>query len=245
MAGFFICIEILKVSSSINVVKELNMSVNTGAFPDTDRESMLKIYTLGRFSVVKGSEQLSSDYGRSRKLWDLLMYFVAHREKPLSPENIAESLWPGQEYDNPANPVKNLVYRLRQKIDDEDISPLSSFVINVHGCYAWNPDYPYWLDIEAFEQLCHEAKDQSQSDLCLACNLYRQATSLYQGDFCSERPYNDWLMPVRHYYRQRYIRAATNLLLLLKKQHLYSQMLEECEKAFKLNTLKKNFIFIT
>ncbi len=210
------------------------MLAQPNALSRADKESRIKIYTLGRFMVYKGSEQLSLDHCRSRKLWDLFMYFIAHREKPICPESIAESLWPGQNYENQCSSVKNLVYRLRKRIDHEEMTPPSSFVINVHGCYVWNSKYSYWLDIEVFEKLCLDAQEHIQTDPALACKKYCQATSLYRGDFYSERPYNDWLLPVRHYYRQLYFRAVTKLLLLLREQKLYSQMLEECEKAFKV-----------
>jgi DNA-binding SARP family transcriptional activator len=204
-------------------------------------DQKLRIYTLGRFVVCRNNEQLSEEHSRSRKLWDLFMYIITQRDKPLAAEIISESLWPEQECENPGSIVKNLIHRLRQKIDLDNTSPKTSLVVNHHGCYKFNPETDYWLDAEEFEALCNEARSYLKSNPAKACTLYQKALDLYKGEYLPESPYSDWLMPTRHYYRQLYIASVAKLLALLKDQHNYTQMLIECEKAFSIEHLEEIF----
>jgi DNA-binding SARP family transcriptional activator len=203
-------------------------------------DDKLRIYTLGRFVVCRGTESLSDDHCRSRKIWDLFMYIITNREKPLTPENITETLWPKQDYDNASSVVKNLVHRLRRRVDAADTDALNSLLINAHGCYSYYPDYKYWLDAEEFEKLCHEARDLVRIDPNQACAKYRQALELYNGEYLPESPYSDWLLPIRHYYRQLFIESVTKLLSLLKELKQYSQMLEECKKALSVEQFEES-----
>lgn len=204
-------------------------------------DEKLRVYTLGRFVVCRNDEQLSEEHSRSRKLWDLLMYIITHRDKPLTAESITESLWPEQEYENPGSVIKNLVHRLRHKIDSDPSVPKLSLVVNHHGCYKFNPETACWLDAEEFETLCSDARTYVKSDPAQACALYRKAAELYKGEYLPESPYSDWVMPTRHYYRQLYIDCVSKLLTLLKEQHDYAQMLIECEKAFSIEHLEEVF----
>ncbi len=162
------------------------------------------------------------------------MYIITNRDKPLTPEMIVEELWPGQDYQDAGRVVKNLVHRLRKKIDYSGISNGSSAVINIHGCYRCNRNFNYWLDAEEFDQLCRDARNLAKSDPQQAINRLKQAIELYQGDYLPESPYSDWLMPVRHYYRQLFIQSASKLLKLLMVKKDYAGMLMVCEKVLTL-----------
>ncbi len=201
----------------------------------------LKIYTLGSFMVCRGDVRLSSDYGRSRKLWELFMFLITHREKPYSPEAILETLWPDQEYADPNKAMKNIVHRLRQKLDGEKGNGTDSAIINSHGCYNWNSDSSYWFDAEEFETICLEARAKAVTDPEAACHLYSQGLDLYRGEYLPESPYSDWLLPIRYHYRRLFIDSALRYMELLKKLKKYSLMIEECEKFIALERFEEEF----
>lgn len=205
------------------------------------KKQSLRIYTLGRFMVCRGDVRLSSDYGRSRKLWELFMYLITHREKPHSPEAILETLWPDQEYADPSKAIKGIVHRLRQKLDSEIENGSNSTITNSHGCYSWNQDSTCWHDAEEFETLCREARAKAGSDPEAACQHYRQALDLYRGEYLPESPYSDWLLPIRYHYRRLFIDSVLRYMELLKKQKSYNLMIEECEKFIALERFEEEF----
>ena len=169
------------------------------------------------------------------------MYLITHRDKPLPAEAISEALWPDQDNNNSGNVLKNLIHRLRQKVDQKGTSPKASLIVNIHGCYRFNSEADYWLDVEEFEALCNEARVFMQTDPSKAAELYRKALGLYNGEYLAESPYSDWLMSARHHYRQLFIDSASKLLSLLKDQKDYDLMLMVCEKAFSVEHFEECF----
>ena len=157
------------------------------------------------------------------------MYFLTHNGNIAPTEEIAEAIQTGEDYTNPNGAVKNLVHRLRQKIEDPKSSESNSLVIQSQGCYGWNPNCNYWLDAEAFEHLCREAYSTASFDPKLACEKYNQALSMYRGEYLPGCPYTEWVYPARQYYRHLFVKSMTEALSLLKTMGDYRQMIELCE----------------
>lgn len=201
------------------------------------RADRLEIYTLGRFQVFCGEQKLFSESGRFQKIAELFMYFVTHRWKLTAPEIILESLWPDQENADPKNAFKNLVYRLKKKLDNHQMPGAMYAVSCSYGCYGWNNSVPFWLDAEAFESLCQEARSLAENDPILAIARYREALALYRGDYLPLWHYSDWVLPVRQYYRRLFVRSMSELLALQKECHLFAQMVEDFEKVLLIENL--------
>ena len=204
------------------------------------KEKRLEIYTLGRFQVCCGDEKLFSEAGRSRKTGELFVYFVTHRWKTGIPEVILESLWPEQEYANPKKTFQTLIYRLKKKLENHQVPGASDAVTCSYGCYGWNNTVHFWLDAEAFETLCREARSLSDTNPLRATAKYRQALDFYTGDYLPLWHYSDWVLKVRHYYRRLFVRSVSELLALQKEHRLFSQMVEDCEKALYIEHLDED-----
>jgi len=204
------------------------------------RETKLEIYTLGRFQVKYGNQVLFTDNARSHKIGDLFMYLITQQGKQASSEAILESLWPDQEYTNPRNALKNMVYRLKKTISNLQVPDPQSFVNFSYGGYSWNTEADYWLDAASFEMLCQKARNMAKTDPLQAADQYRQALALYRGTYLPECHYCDWVLPKRHFYRQLFVRSVAELLALQKEHKLFSQMTEDCEKVLYIEDFEEN-----
>ena len=69
----------------------------------------LKINMLGEFSISCGSKTADGSLSRSKKLWTLLEYLVAFRDREVSQNELIELLWPEGETENPANTLKTII----------------------------------------------------------------------------------------------------------------------------------------
>ena len=205
------------------------------------REKQLAIYTLGRFQVKFGDQVLFNEHTRSHKLGDLFMYLITQQGKQAPSEAILESLWPDQEYANPKNALKNMVYRLKKIMQEFQVPDAQSFILYSYGGYSWNSESAYWLDAEAFEQLCQQARSTAKTDPLQAADRYREALALYRGPYLPECHYSDWVLPRRHYCRQLFVRSVAELLALQKEHKLFSQMTEDCEKVLYIEDFEENF----
>lgn len=199
----------------------------------------LEIYTFGYFKLSNGEKYLSGKSGRFNKSWELLMYLITNRDILLPPEAIQEALWPDSEGSDPGKKLKNLVHRLRKKIDPPDGNQSDSAIIYSRGCYSWNRDLNYWLDAEAFESLCKQGRELSSSEPEKAISKYLEAFYLYSGDYLPELSLSDWVIPIRHYYSQLYLRSVVELLDLCRKTNRNSEITMICEKAFLIENFEE------
>ena len=197
----------------------------------------VEIYTLGQFVVRKGKKTLSQNASRSYRLWDLYKYLLSHRGKGILPESIVEILWPDQNYSDPRGALRTPIYRLRQIFSD---NPGEKRLISFsHGCYSWNTDAAYWLDVEEFESLCIRGRECRRDDPGVALEFFRKAIMLYKGEYLPECSYQDWVLPLRNYYRRLYLESVLELTDLLWGIGNYQEMLKICEAAILLEPLEE------
>lgn len=192
----------------------------------------LEIYTLGQFSVHCDNHQISAESGRLGKLWELFMYLVTYRNKKIQAEVIQEVLWPEDNCSDPGKSLKNMVHRLRKKIDDCLGLENGSAITFSQGCYSWNGNVSYRIDAELFEALCSEARDLSEKEPLQAITKYREAFELYRGDYLPNLIYYDWVIPIRHYYRQLFLKSVFELIEICEKERHYPEITTVCEKIF-------------
>lgn len=160
------------------------------------------------------------------------MYLIARRGKMIPVDSIQEAIWPEGEYPDNERCIKNLVYRLRNKIDVDETRSRGSSVICSNGSYRWNRDISYWLDVEAFETLCIEAHNLVEREPELAAQKYQEAVCLYSGEYLPEFTSSEWIIPIRNYYHQLFLRSVIELLELHREARQYSEIRKICEKIF-------------
>jgi DNA-binding SARP family transcriptional activator len=220
---------------------------NLDSFEKTNGDC-LRVYTLGHFVVKSGRKVLSDDCKRSQQLWSLFKYILTYRNKRIIQENFFDILWADKECDNPVKALQNLVYRLRMLLNYEGINNDGESIINyTQGCYSWNTEFNYWTDVDEFEGLYNKAKVAEKSeDMDKAIELYQKALMLYKGDYLCEDAYNEWVIPIRNYYRRIYMDIIDKITLLLKCHGRNQDILKICEEALMIEPLEEglNLIFI-
>ncbi|MEI7885070.1 MAG: BTAD domain-containing putative transcriptional regulator [Clostridia bacterium] len=201
----------------------------------TASEKTLHIQMLGSFTLCYGEKSLSGDKGKSKQVWNLLEYLLIYRKKEISPEKLMDALWE-DEVDNPANALKNLVYRLRAMLKENLGIEKQEYIIFNHGTYAWNNAAPFTLDIDKFEAAWKIAQ---QPELVIAekCQHYLEVVSLYKGDFLTHSSYKEWVIPLAVYYQSIYMECVEALSMLLLQQEDYNKCIEICLNAIAIDPL--------
>lgn len=196
------------------------------------KRDRLEICTLGHFQVKKGNQVLSDNSQRSYRLWELLKYLITHREKSVFSDSIIEHLWADQDYTDPKHALRTQVYRLRQMLagGDREDAPYIAFA---NGCYRWNTESNYWLDVDEFEHLVDQGQALAdQHSPAAAIDSYRGAVALYRGDYLPESSFNEWVIAARNYYHRLFLQAVFELIELLKNDGRYEDIIQVCEKTF-------------
>ena len=112
----------------------------------------VKINMLGEFSINYGDKAINDSTSRSKKLWMILEYLMAFRDREISQNELIELLWPDDEIENPANTLKTLIYRVRSMLDELDYpGGGKTMLIYRRGSCSWNQDIESVIDVDIFE----------------------------------------------------------------------------------------------
>lgn len=193
---------------------------------------MLTVNSLGKFQITDGNVVVGDEELRSNMLSKLLLYILLYRDKTLTIEDITTAVWQDEEIENPAGALKNLMYRLRKTLskcfENQD------FILTNRGSYRWNSQVSVNFDIEQFDKLMNEAKQENTLEK--AELLYEQAIALYQGDFMVRLTDMHWILTLNTYYHSLYLSCVKALSEIYLKLERYENLEKICTDALKLES---------
>lgn len=195
---------------------------------------MLIVNTLGKFQVMNEDGVLNENDIRSTMLSKLLVYMLIYREHALTIEEISTALWQGDETDNPAGALKNLMYRLRALL--KKYFGDTEFILTNRGAYRWNPEVEVVLDAEHFEKLFEQAKDKRLSE-SERISCYEKAIQICQGDFMPKITDMHWVVTLSTYYHSMFLNAIKGLAQLYIHEEKYDELENICIRALKIDNV--------
>jgi len=98
-------------------------------------DDKIRIITFGRFDIIHPGGEWNKSGERCKKTWDLLKYMITYKDRRITVENIMDDLFPSEQYHDPSNTIKNLVYRLRKMIQYDDGVKRDSIIFQKGGYY--------------------------------------------------------------------------------------------------------------
>ncbi len=199
----------------------------------------MHIQMLGGFELRSGGHVISENTSRSYQMWNLLEYLIAHRRQEVSQAEIIEALWPDEGSDNPANALKNLVYRIRTALSAAGFPGGRDMVRYANGTYCFNNALDCVVDAEEFERLCKLADHPEATPEQREKNL-SQAAGLYKGDFLPRSRHEPWVVPIAAYYHNLYLRSVNKLAVLLTARRRYEEIVRVCEEALLVDPFEES-----
>jgi LuxR family maltose regulon positive regulatory protein len=153
----------------------------------------IRVYTLGRFSVVKQGTALQFSGKAQKKPLELLKVLIALGGRDVSEARLADALWPEAEGDASAQALATTLFRLRKLIGEQGIRRQENrLTISRTFC---------WVDCWAFERLSSESSGDPQR--CL-----EKLRKLYQGPFLDGTDDAPWAQPMRERLQARFARLT-------------------------------------
>jgi DNA-binding SARP family transcriptional activator len=152
----------------------------------------LRIYTLGRFSVVKNGAPLRFSGKAQRKPLELLKALIAFGGRDVAEARLADALWSEAEGDAAAQALATTLFRLRKLVGEQAIRRQDSRL-------TLDPRY-CWVDCWAFERISNDA---------LGDALLRRARleKLHQGPFLEGDDDAAWAQPMRDRLKAKLTRS--------------------------------------
>ena len=156
---------------------------------------MLHIHLFGHLKIVHGDQPVRfSALPKTLPLW---VYLLLHRNRALAREPLAFLLWPDVGEAEARGNLRRHLHDLKRALPPapQEMPWLLLDATSVQ----WNPDAPYWLDVQEFEAAA-----------ALPAR-WAEAAALYTGDLLPAI-YDDWAMFERERLRNRFLDVLSQLM---------------------------------
>lgn len=203
--------------------------------PDEPRP-LLTAYLLGPFQVQIEEKPVTSwSGGRGRSLFQ---YLLANHNRPHTREELMAAFWPESTEKAARNNLNVAVHALRQTV--RQITDIN-VIIYREGVYRLNPQLNLWLDVDIFERELDTARQrESAGDIAASIRALEAATNLYQGDFLSSDPYEEWALPSRERLRIIFLEALDRLSQLHFERGQYATSATHCQRLLARDSCRED-----
>jgi DNA-binding SARP family transcriptional activator len=202
--------------------------------PPAPAPDVMTIRCLGPFEISRGDTPMRT--GWKAKGRELLAYLAAN-PSGAPKERIVDELWPevdprtaSARFDRYASLVRSLA----RGMEDSRI-----YVERVGESSYRLEQGVWWVDAWEFERLIVDA--ERGDDSAKAVTGFRDALSLYHGEFCDDA-YYPWLDSVRERFRNVFVEASTRLAYLLSTAEQHDEALSILDRAIKADPLCEDLI---
>ncbi|MGQ9823798.1 MAG: BTAD domain-containing putative transcriptional regulator [Desulfotomaculales bacterium] len=194
-------------------------------------EYTLKVYTLGKFRVFRGAEEIEFGAWRRESARRLFLLLLTKRHRLLHKEEIMACLWPEAEPEAALRDFKVALNALLNVLEPGRQPRNPSFFIQRDGpAYYFNLASGYWLDAEEFESLVARAGKMAADRPEQAELELKRALDLYAGDYLQGLLQDEWCLEERERLAVLCIRATELLARLLFRRGDYRGCLQLAEK---------------
>jgi len=165
----------------------------------------LKVYTLGRFTIVKDGEAIRSSGKVQRMPLRLLKVLISLGGREVAEGAISEQLWPDADGDMAHHSIENNLLRLRKLLGYAEALRFSDGKLTLDGRYCW-------VDIWAFERFLARADEyEARGDTAKAWELSEKALALYRQDFMAGDSDEVWTISPLERLKTKYLNRVLRL----------------------------------
>ena len=165
----------------------------------------------------------------NRKGRAIFKYLLLNRNHPIAKEVLMEIFWPAAEAEAARNSLNVAIHRLRRALGCGDGEfPL---VLFSDGRYVLNPRLAVWTDADAFLARAKRASElECGRQLDGALQEYAACLALYQGELLADDRYDEWLLPLRQQFSDRYLHVLDRVSWIHFDRRDYPSSAATCAK---------------
>ena len=166
----------------------------------------IRVYTLGRYNVIKGQKPLTLTPS-SRKPLEFLSALIAFGGRMISKEMLTEALWPDAEGDVAQQSFETTLHRLRKLLGSDEALVLKDGRLTLDNRCCW-------VDCWAFERLIAQiehllgAADAKPDEVDKTA---KKIFNLYHGHFLGRETDYSWALTLRERLRSRFLRYIRDM----------------------------------
>ncbi|BHH82392.1 hypothetical protein LA52FAK_06810 [Desulforhopalus sp. 52FAK] len=161
---------------------------------------MLRVYTLGRFSIIKDGVALKFGKKSSIKILELLKAIIAFGGRDVSESRLSDVLWPDSDGDAAHQALATTLFRLRKWLG------VQNAIIRSEGLISINP-HICWVDAWCIERLLGKSVQLDIAD----DTLYSKVVQMYSGHFLVQDTDKPWATIMRERLRFKMVRTIATV----------------------------------
>jgi DNA-binding SARP family transcriptional activator len=195
----------------------------------------LRVYTLGRFGVMKEGGWISFSGKAQRRPLDLLKVIVACGGREVTEERVIEALWPRIDGDSAHRSFTITLHRLRKLLGIERAVQLSDGKLSLDGRLVWVDAWAFEQVTARIQRALHPELGAAPVDRASLMGLSKRLVEHYAGPFLGSEPEQAWLLPLRDRLRQRFMRAVADVARDWETAGSAALSIEIMERAIELD----------
>jgi LuxR family transcriptional regulator, maltose regulon positive regulatory protein len=165
----------------------------------------LKVFTLGRFELLKDGKPAQFSRKVQQKPLSLLKVLIALGGREIKEDQIADILWPEADGDAAHHAFVSTLHRLRQLIGYEKALHFREGKISLDDRY-------FWVDAWALEHIWEQADVcRKEGRVDISVQLAEKAIAMYRGPFLSGETEEPWMVSLRERLRNKFLTCVNRL----------------------------------
>jgi LuxR family transcriptional regulator, maltose regulon positive regulatory protein len=181
----------------------------------------LDIQCLGAFEVWRGKDLITAKDWQRGKARQLFQFFISHRGKWFSREQITDRLWPHLDLDSSAQNLKVVLNALNRALEPQrEAGQIPFFIIRRDNLYGLNPAAQINLDVEDFLSLSSSGSEQDLEEALL----------LYGGDYLSDTVDEPWANETRDRMKDVFIETGQRLSSLYYSSDQFDEAIKSSHR---------------
>jgi DNA-binding SARP family transcriptional activator len=195
----------------------------------------LKVFTLGRFEVVKEGKPIQFPRKVQQRPLSLLKTLIAFGGKPAREDLVMDALWPQADGDMAQQSLATNLHRLRHLLGYEGAIQRQEGKLTVNRELCW-------VDAWAFEEILEQADGLlKQRNPDSAFRLIEKALGMYKGHFLATEIEQQRTISTGERLRDKFLRKADKLCLHHQESHQWEKALDCCLRGLEIDDLAEEF----
>lgn len=210
-----------------NLIRKRNLRPDPPPYECEQWPWARKVYTLGRFELVKDGVPVRFPVKAPGKVLSFLKVLIAFGRNGASQEAVMDALWPESDGDTARTALDTTLHRLRQLLGSEKFIQLREghLNLNLRDCM---------VDAHAFEELLERGEANG------SIPLIEKGIALYKGPFLGD-PAEPWATAYQERLRSKFIRAIEKLGMYFEKHGQKEKAIDYYQKGLEVDNLAEEF----
>jgi len=237
-----LCAKALEAGIEVDYVQELIKCLKLVPDPSSPEIETwpypLRIYTLGRFEIVKDGAPLRFSGKVQKKPIEMLKAIISFGGRDVNEDQLMDCLWPEAAGDTANLSFRTTLHRLRKMIGIEEAvqSGERRLALDQHYCRV-----DIWTFQRATKSIADLLKEKSRGNIDLIMDLSEKAVSMYKGDFLSADDTLPWTFTMRERLKEKYIRLINTFGHCCEETGQGERAVECYKKALDADILQEEF----